>query len=103
MNSDSRLSPDTTSEAYRQARRRVRALRGWHIHAFVYACVIGGLWLLYGFGAAPRHVHLYPWPLAPMLGWGLGLAIHGFVVWIGASGTGRNWEERKIRELMQRG
>lgn len=103
MNFDPNSPVDTASEAYRLARRRVRALRGWHIHAFVYACVIGGLWLLYGLGPAPRHVHAFPWPLAPMLGWGLGLAIHGIVVWTGASNAGRNWEQRKIRELMRQG
>jgi hypothetical protein len=32
-----------------------------------------------------------------MLGWGIGLAAHG----INTFGIGKNWEEKKIRELME--
>ena len=83
--------------AYRAARRRVRMLRGWYIHATIYACVIGGLWIVYAFTGQPARFH---WPLPPTLGWGLGLAIHGLVVWLGTSLKGRQWESRKIDEYM---
>ena len=68
--------PAHDDAAYRRARRRVRMLRGWYIHALVYACVIAGLWLVYAASGQAR----YPWPLPATLGWGLGLAIHGLVV-----------------------
>src|SRR5690606_26207665 len=66
--------------AYHRARRRVRMLRGWYLHALVYACVIAGLWLVYAASGQGR----YPWPLPATLGWGLGLGIHGMVVWLGS-------------------
>lgn len=96
---------DVTTDAYRRARKQVRALRGWYRHALVYAAVIGGLWLLHGLGVGPRvgHAGAMLWPLAPMLGWGLGVAIHGLSVWSRVGRAGRDWEERKIAELMQRG
>jgi hypothetical protein len=40
----------------------------------------------------------FQWFWFPLLGWGLGVAFHGFA----AFGYGANWEERKIRELMER-
>jgi hypothetical protein len=83
--------------AYRRARRRVRMLRGWYIHALVYACVIAGLWLVYATTGQAR----YPWPLPATLGWGLGLAIHGLVVWLGTNRRGRDWEARKIAQYMK--
>lgn len=84
--------------AYRQARRRVRMLRGWYIHALVYGCVIGGLWAIYAFsGQGARS----DWPLPATLGWGLGLAIHALLVWLGTSARGRQWESRKIEEYMK--
>jgi hypothetical protein len=90
-------TPDqVSSEAYRRARRKVSMLRGWYIHAFVYACVIAMLWLIY---ATTGHAR-YPWPLPATLGWGLGLAIHGLVVWLGTSRRGRGWEERKIEQYI---
>ncbi len=86
-----------TDGAYRAARRRVRLLRGWYIHALVYACVIVALWLIYFLSpASPR----FAWPLPAMLGWGLGLGIHGLVVFLGTSARGRNWEARKIEQYM---
>lgn len=44
---------------------------GWRAHLGSYVAVILGLWLVWaatGFG--------YPWPIWPMLGWGLGLIGH---------------------------
>ncbi len=83
--------------AYRRARRKVRLLRGWYLHALVYACVIAGLWLVYAVSGQTR----FPWPLPATLGWGLGLAIHGLVVWLGTSRRGSDWEARKIEEYMK--
>jgi len=33
-----------------------------------------------------------------LFGWGLGLTIHGFTVF----GYGSSWEEKKIREIMEK-
>ena len=97
---------DTSSDAYLRARKQVRMLRSWYLHALIYACVIGGLWLLYALGLplrATAHPGAIAFPLAPTLGWGVGVAIHGIAVWSRVGRLGRDWEERKIRELLQRG
>jgi len=107
MNEPMRSVPTTTAgqslsdraqsdAAYRDARRRVRMLQGWYIHALVYVCVIGGLWLAYGLTSQSR----FPWPLPPTLGWGLGLGIHGLVVWLGTSRRSRDWQARKIEQYL---
>ena len=95
--SSSPATPESASidAAYRLARRRVRMLRGWYVHALIYACVIGALWIIYAFSG---HTGRFHWPLPPTLGWGLGLTIHGVVVWLGTSLKGRQWESRKIEE-----
>ncbi len=94
---DGAADPSDRDAAYRRARHKVRMLRGWYVHALVYACVIGGLWVIYAVSGQSR----FPWPLPAMLGWGLGLAIHGVVVWLGTSRRGSDWEARKIEEFMQ--
>ena len=38
----------------------------------------------------------FQWFWFPMLGWGMGLIFHAF----GVFGLGSNWEERKIKEIM---
>ena len=58
----------------RQARRRASARLGWYTHAAVYVAVNIFLAVVSAHSARP-------WALFPALGWGLGLAIHGLVVW----------------------
>ena len=40
----------------------------------------------------------FQWFWFPMIGWGIGLIFHAF----GVFGYGKDWEERKIREIMQK-
>jgi len=63
----------------RLAHKRAKAKMGWFIHAMVYATVnlmLVGLSLYSGRG----------WAIYPLLGWGLGLALHGASVWLFAPG-----------------
>jgi hypothetical protein len=63
------------------ALRRARAKLGWGLHAAVFLAVNTGLVALSL--ATGRH-----WAIYPLLGWGLGLAIHGLAVWVLAPGNG---------------
>lgn len=65
----------------RLARRRVGLKMGWLTHALVYVLVNLGL-------AAISLYQGRQWYLGPLLGWGLGLAIHGIVVWVNLRGQG---------------
>ena len=89
---------DQERERYERARARVGALKGFYIHTTVFVLVnlalfvinvmVGGGWWFY-------------WPL---LGWGIGLGVHALGVFgFGGGGPfGRDWEERKIREFMDK-
>ena len=48
------------------------AAPGWRVHLGSYLAVIAGLWLIWALTGAD-----YPWPIWPMLGWGIGLLGHG--------------------------
>jgi 2TM domain len=92
--------------AYRSARHQVKHLRAWYIHALIFTTIVGFFWLRYLFGDAFPSWHGY-WrtprmPLGITLGWGLGVLIHGAVVWGGLSGFGHNWKESQIRRLMEK-
>lgn len=71
----------------RLARRRAGAKLGWYIHACAYLCV--NLLLAMLAAASGRH-----WAIFPALGWGLGLAVHGFAVYARCGG---GWFERMVR------
>ena len=59
----------------RHSRRQAGAKLGWTIHAFVYVAV--NLMLVSLSAVNGKH-----WAIFPALGWGLGLAIHGMVVFV---------------------
>ncbi len=62
-----------------RAQRRVRRKIGFFLHAFVFVVVNLGLFALNQLTGDPRWHHL------PLLGWGLGLAIHGIVTFASLS------------------
>ncbi len=80
-------TPLTPQQIDRLARRRAGAKMGWYAHATVYVLVNLGLAAL----AVANGRHWYAYPL---LGWSLGLAIHGAAVWLLAPGAG--WRERLV-------
>jgi len=67
------------SDIEKLARRRASAKMGWYIHALVYVLVNLGLVAL---SASRGHT----WAVYPLMGWGLGLLIHGAVIWFIAPG-----------------
>ncbi|VFA42866.1 2TM domain-containing protein [Chryseobacterium indologenes] len=77
--------------AYRKASRRVKVLKGFYGNLTSYCLVIPFLAVL-NLLTAPQ----YLWFLWPMMGWGMGLAAHGITTF----GIGKEWEEKKIRQLM---
>lgn len=66
----------TPNELEHLARKRVNAKMGWYSHALVFVLVNAGLVLT---SALNGHA----WAVLPAFGWGLGLLIHGMVVFWG--------------------
>lgn len=83
-------------DRYMRAKKRVENLKGFYLHLTTYVLVnafIFGINLMTSAGEW--------WFFYPLLGWGVGLFIHGLTVF--ASGKfGDEWEERKIREYMEK-
>ena len=85
------------NEAYERARSRVKAIKGFYSHLFFYILVNLFLIIL-------NHVTTpgFCWFYWPLLGWGFGLVCHGVSVF-GLSGfLGEEWEERKIKKIMEK-
>jgi len=81
---------------YRKARRKVDAIKSFYNNLLAYCIVIPFLaWLNY-------QTTSFPWAIFPALGWGIGLLGH----WANTFGynpiLGKEWEERKIKEFMNR-
>lgn len=84
-----------TDESDRRAAaiRRLKAKRGFEIHAAVFVAVnilLVAIWATTGGG--------YFWPIWPFLGWGIGMAFHGWSVYYRAPIS-----EDDIRREMEKG
>lgn len=87
--------PMTPDDLEQLARRRAGAKLGWYVHAaaFVVVNLIVFSMSRYGFGNRP-------WSVFPLLGWGLGLALHGISVFV--LGTGSGLRERMVQKERER-
>ena len=89
------MSPE---ELERLAHKRASAKLVWYVHAMVYVVVNLFIFAIsrYGFGSRP-------WSVFPLLGWGLGLALHGIsVFFLGAGGGLRDRLVQQERERLRR-
>ena len=78
---------------YNRAKKRVRALKDFYGSLIAYCVVIPFL----AFVNYKTHWD-FQWFWFPLFGWGIGLVIQGFKTF----GYGADWEERKIKEYMDK-
>ena len=79
--------------AYEKAIERVEKLKGFYGNLISY-CIVIPILIIINLNTSSERLWFY-WP---MFGWGFGLIMHAF----GTFGISENWEERKIKELMNR-
>ncbi|MDO6758667.1 2TM domain-containing protein [Tamlana sp. 2_MG-2023] len=99
MESDYNHENYQKEEAYLRAEKRLKELKGFYWHAFWYVAVNifitgmivfnGGQFWNFGTFATP-------------LFWGIGLAFHGLCIFGKDFVFGKSWEERKIKEYMEK-
>jgi len=83
------------AELERWAWRRVRALRIFYSHLTVYIVINFVLFLIDSSTPGPA------WFYAPLIGWGLILVLHGLHAYELLPWMTHDWEQRKVRELME--
>jgi hypothetical protein len=83
------------SSKYIRAVERVEEIKGFYSSIIAYCIVIP--FLIY---INLKFVPQFHWFWFPLMGWGIGLIFQGFKAFAYNPFLGKNWEERKIRELM---
>ncbi|MDN7011739.1 2TM domain-containing protein [Methanoculleus sp. FWC-SCC3] len=84
-------------DRYARARRRVKKIRDFYEHLVLYIAVnliLFGINMLF----SPDSLWFY-WVT---FFWGIGVVLHGFGVYVEGRIFGRDWEEKKIREFLER-
>jgi fatty acid desaturase len=78
-----------------RVKRRVRAIKGFYIHFMVFVVV---MLILVGVNIA---VGPPWWVLFVLVGWGVGVLAHALAVFGHTSRRIAEWEQRKIRQMME--
>ena len=83
-------------EKYLAAKKKVQEIKGFYGNLMSYILV--NLFLLFiNLKYSPKHI----WFFWPMIGWGIGVVIHGMKVFNYMPFLGKDWEERKIAQYMK--
>jgi hypothetical protein len=88
--------PSNNPDLRALAVKRLKAKQGFYVHATVYGLVnllLVVIWVVTGIAAGAW----FPWPVFPIFGWGIGLAMHGWGVF-----GHRMLHEERIQSEMQR-
>lgn len=80
-----------------EARKYVRELREFYSHVATFV-VINIVLNIINWLTSPG----YWWAKWPLLGWGIGLIMHGFSLFGLDYFFGKDWEERKIDEIVKK-
>lgn len=92
----------TDQIAYDNALKRVRKIKGFYTHLIVYIVINIMIIVLNTQNLKPDESYFQWKNFATAIFWGIGLAAHGLSVFLPPVFLGRDWEERKIKELMEK-
>jgi 2TM domain len=91
-----RLTTEENRQRLEDAKRRVAALKGFYIHLIVFMAVNLGLTVL---NIATGDDWWVQWV---WLGWGIGVLAHAIAVFGRGPKSVKNWENRKIRQFLDK-
>ncbi|WP_346983635.1 2TM domain-containing protein [Chryseobacterium sp. POE27] len=80
-------------KSYERAQKRVKEIKSFYSNLISY-CIIIPFLIIINLMTSPDNIWFY----FPMLGWGIGVAAHGMSVFA----IGKSWEEKKIREILEK-
>ena len=87
---------------YQEATKRVKKIKGFYTHLTVYIVVNIMIIIVNVQNLDEGESFLKFKTFSTALFWGIGLAAHGLSVFLPSLIMGKDWEEKKIKELMEK-
>ena len=87
---------------YQEALKRVKKIKGFYTHAIVYVFVNIMIVFINVKNLDPGETYFQFKNFMTAFFWGIGLLAHGLSVFVPNWIMGQNWEERKIKEFMEK-
>lgn len=91
------LNPITERQRYERAKKKVRSIRGFYVNLGLY-CLIMPVLVYINLNYTPD----FYWFFFSMAGWGLGILFHGMEAFGWNPFFGKDWEERKLKEILEK-
>lgn len=85
-----------------RAKKRVKRIKGFYSHVLVYIVINIMIVIINVQDLEPGESYFQYKNFFTLFFWGIGLAVHGLSVFLPDFILGQNWEERKIKEIMER-
>lgn len=89
-------------ERIASAKKRVKRIKGFYSHLLVYVVINIMIVIINIQDLGPGESYFQYENFFTLFFWGIGLAVHGLSVFLPDFLLGQKWEERKIKELMDR-
>jgi hypothetical protein len=89
-------------ERYERAVKRVKQIKGFYTHALVYLVINIAIVILNVQNLKPGESYFQFYNFFTAFFWGIGLVAHGLSTFMPEWIMGKNWEERKIKEFMEK-
>ena len=93
---------DKNEIKYLEAKKRVKKLKGFYTHLAIYLLVNLLIVFINIQNLKPGESYFKFENFVTLFFWGIGLLAHAMSVFVPQFILGKNWEERKIRELMDK-
>lgn len=93
---------DKNEIKYLEAKKRVKKLKGFYTHLAIYLLVNLLIVFINIQDLKPGESYFKYENFITLFFWGIGLLAHAMSVFVPQFVLGKNWEERKIRELMDK-
>ncbi len=92
----------TNEQKFIRARKKVKSIKGFYIHLIVYILVNSFILLSQALSSGGWRIFWHWQSYSTMIFWGIGLAFHAFGVFGMDFILGKDWEDRKIKEFMEK-
>lgn len=86
---------------YQEAVKRVKKVKSFYIHLLVFVVINIVIVYLNSRELEPNETMLQFRVFSTFIFWGIGLVAHGLTVFLPGFLLGKEWEEKKIRQLME--
>lgn len=89
-------------QKYIRAKKKVKAIKGFYVHLVVYL-IVNAFLIIMQLATNDGWSHFWEWSTYnTAIFWGIGIVFHAFNVFGMKFLLGADWEERKIKEIMDK-